>query len=178
VWSGIAPALIKAQIPAVVANQYSIRDDCAIAFSRGFYSALVGGLPIDLATSLGRKAAFNADKEGRDWGVPVLYLQAEDGTLFEGAADAGVRQQAREAAEVKVSVHVNEVAAGGTLINGDVGQVLSGKLEGEVTVIGTVYGKVIGVQIKTLGGGAMDEDMDVGTVGKGCVVIGARIDNL
>ena len=33
-WSGIAPALVKGEIPAVVANQFSIADDCAIAFSQ------------------------------------------------------------------------------------------------------------------------------------------------
>jgi taurine dioxygenase len=32
----IAPALVRFEVPAVVANQYSIRDDCAIAFSRRF----------------------------------------------------------------------------------------------------------------------------------------------
>ena len=39
VWSGIAPALVKAEIPAVVANQYKITDLCAIAFSRHLYRA-------------------------------------------------------------------------------------------------------------------------------------------
>ena len=76
VWSGVAAALVKAGIPAVVANQFSIRDDCAIAFSQQFYRALVGGLPIERAVTAGRIAAYNADKEGRDWGVPVLYLRA------------------------------------------------------------------------------------------------------
>lgn len=178
VWSGIAPALIKARIPAVVANQYSIRDDCAIAFSQQFYSALVGGLPIELATSLGRKAAFNADKEGRDWGVPVLYLQAEEGTLFEGAADTGVRQKAREAAEADVSVHVREVAAGGTVIGGNIGQMLSGKLNIDVTVSETVYGSVTVLKMKKLGGGNVDVDVDVDTVGKGGKVTGIRLDEL
>ena len=104
VWSGIAPALVKAEIPAVVANQYKITDQCAIAFSRQFYRALVGGLPIERAVSAGRIAAYNADKTNRDWGVPVLYLRADEGQLFAGAADDKVRQQAREDAQVDVSV--------------------------------------------------------------------------
>jgi hypothetical protein len=178
VWSGIAPALIKAQIPAVVANQFSISDKCAIAFSQQFYSALVGGLPIELAISLGRKAAFNADKEGRDWGVPVLYLQAEDGALFVGAADVEVRWKAREAAEADVSVTVREVAAGGTVIGGDVGQMLSGKLNIDVTVSETVYGSVTGLTMKKLGGGNVAVDMDVDRVETGGEVVGLRLDEL
>lgn len=178
VWSGIAPALIKAQIPAVVANQYSISDVCAIAFSQQFFQALVGGLPIEMATSLGRKAAFNVDKEGRDWGVPVLYLQAEDGALFAGAANPVVRQKARQAAEADVSVHVREVAAGGEVIGGDIGQMLSGKLDVNVTVSETVYGTVMGLKIDKLGGGHADVALDVGTVGDGGRVTGLRLDEL
>ena len=53
VWSGIAPVLVKANIPAVVGNQYKISDKCAIAFSRQFYRALVGGLPIERAVERG-----------------------------------------------------------------------------------------------------------------------------
>ena len=94
VWSGIAPALIKQQIPAVLANQLPIKDACAIAFSKQFYGALVGGLPIERAVAAGRIAAYNADKDGRDWGVPVLYMRDADGQLFGGAADTGVRDQA------------------------------------------------------------------------------------
>jgi hypothetical protein len=178
VWSGIAPSLIKARIPAVVANQYSIRDLCAIAFSQQFFQALVGGLPIEMATSLGRKAALKADKTGRDWGVPVLYLQAEDGTLFAGAANPAVRQKAREAAEADVSVHVREVAAGGEVVGGDIGQMLSGKLDVDVTVSETVYGTVTGLKIDKLGGGHADVAVDVDTVGEGGKVTGAVIDSI
>ena len=84
VWSGIAPALTKVDIPAVVANQYSIKDTSAIAFSERFYQALAGGLPIEDAVAAGRLAVYNQDPEGRDWGVPVLYLRAANGHLFEG----------------------------------------------------------------------------------------------
>ena len=96
IWSGIAPALIKADIPAVVANQYNIKDTTAIAFSQQFYQALAGGLPIERAVTAGRISAYNQDKTGRDWGVPVLYLRAADGTLFEGATDKTAREQARK----------------------------------------------------------------------------------
>lgn len=92
-WAGVAPALVRAEIPAVVANQLTIEDHTAIAFSKHFYGALVGGLPIERAVTAGRIAAYNADPQGRDWGVAVLYLRA-DGVLFSGSRDRDVRQQA------------------------------------------------------------------------------------
>ena len=178
VWSGIAPALVKMEIPAVVANQYAILDKTAIAFSRHFYRALVGGLPIERAVSAGRIAAYNADKDGRDWGVPVFYLRAASGQLFGGAPDPETRQQARAAAEAVVSVRVDEVAAGGEVTGAKVREMLAGKLDVGVIVSGTVYGKVVGLELDTLGGGSADVEVEVGTVEAGGSVTGAEIDLL
>jgi len=178
VWNGIAPTLVKAEIPAVVANQYKILDKTAIAFSRHFYQALVGGLPIERAVSAGRIAAYNADKDGRDWGVSVLYLRAADGVLFEGAPDAEVRQQAKAAAEANINVRVDEVAVGGEGYGAKVREMLAGKLGVNVIVAGTVYGTVVGLDIDTLGGGSADVDVEVGTVGAGGSVTGIEIDFL
>jgi hypothetical protein len=81
VWSGVAVALIATGIPAVLAMQYKIWDESAIAFSRTFYKALAAGLPLEQAVSSGRIAVFNRcnslqDKQyWRDWGVPVLYCR-------------------------------------------------------------------------------------------------------
>jgi hypothetical protein len=149
VWSSIAPALGKAEIPAVVANQFSIKDKCAIAFSRHFYQALVGGLSIERAVSAGRVAAYNADPDGRDWGVPVLYLRAADGRLFEGAADGEVRRQARAAAEEVIS-RTSAAGDGNVIGNGSSSRVVKAKV-----------GNVSGGMVITAGG-----DVSVGGVGK------------
>lgn len=77
--SGLAAALVKVRIPAVVAMQYGIQDSSAIAFCRRFYRAIAAGLPLDRAVAEGRRAIFNCNREDdRDWGVPVLYLQAQN----------------------------------------------------------------------------------------------------
>jgi hypothetical protein len=82
-WTGVAPALTRAGIPAVVAMQYAIRDVNAVAFSRRFYGALAAGESIDAAVTDGRLAIFNrSDPDERDWGVPVLYLRTPGGMLF------------------------------------------------------------------------------------------------
>ncbi|HJZ48045.1 MAG TPA: hypothetical protein VKE41_12795, partial [Roseiflexaceae bacterium] len=177
VWSGIAPALIKQQIPAVIANQLPIRDACAIAFGKQFYGALVGGLPIERAVAAGRIAAYNADKDGRDWGVPVLYLRDADGVLFGGAADESVREQAAASAKVVIDQRVGEVAAGAVLIGAAIKQITSGILSVTQT-LGTVAGDVTGAKIGTMGGGEAKIETNVEKLESGGNVTGATIDNL
>jgi len=93
-WTGVAPALTRAGIPAVVAMQYSIKDTNAVAFSRRFYAALAAGETIDAAVTDGRLAIFNrSNLDERDWGVPVLYLRTpgtEGGVLFPQAESEAV----------------------------------------------------------------------------------------
>ncbi len=175
-WTGIAPALVKAEIPAVVANQFSITDTCAIAFSRQFYLALVGGLSIEQAVSAGRIAAFNADKTGRDWGVPVLYLRGAAGLIFAGAADPAIRERARSGAEAEVKLRVNTVAAGGSVLGAQVGKIINGRLSVDIHVDGTVYGNVIGARVDRLGTNShVNVDQDLKDVGPGGSVIGITI---
>ena len=175
VWSGVAPALVKAEIPAVVANQYSILDVCALAFTRAFYQALAGGLPIDRAVTAGRIAAYNKDKDGRDWGVAVLYLRAGDGQLFEGASNPKTRESVRRGAEADVSVRAGEIKAGGVLVGAEAERVLQGKLTVKVDVGGTVLGDVRGVKVGGLRGGTVKVNVAVGEVGPGGSVHGAVI---
>ncbi len=79
-----APALIHAQIPAVVAMQFTVPEEATRAFATEFYRALAQGFPIDACVTEGRKAVMNATGLGRaDWGIPVVYTRAHDGRLFE-----------------------------------------------------------------------------------------------
>lgn len=178
VWSGIAPALVKAEIPAVVANQYSIRDKCALAFSRQFYRSIVAGMGVERAVATGRIAAYNAEPEGRDWGVPVLYLRAGDGRLFEGAADSGVRAKAAREAEVVAKLRLKEVAKGGFACAADVKAMLAGKLNADISIDGAVYGQVVVVRIGTLGGGSVKAEVEAKTVEQGARVTGVKIDTI
>jgi CHAT domain-containing protein len=80
----LAPALIRAQIPAVVAMQFTVPQEAARAFAREFYQALSTGLPIDTCVTEGRKAVMDvAGLRRADWGIPVVYTRAPDGKLFE-----------------------------------------------------------------------------------------------
>jgi hypothetical protein len=172
VWGGIAPGLIKAEVPAVVANQYKITDTCATAFSRQFYRALIGGLPVERAVSAGRIGAYNADNTNRDWGVPVLYLRAADGQLFEGATDNEKRDKARSESEADFSVRVKNVMAGGEVIGAEVAAEIDGKIAARVVVAGKVYGTVIGLEADDLRGKTLKGEVEVQDVMKGGAVIG------
>jgi CHAT domain len=91
-WTGVVPALTRAGIPAVIGMQYKIADTNAITFSRNFYRALAAHQSIDEALTAGRLAILTGSSEEVefDWGVPVLYLRAdeEEGILFPAATDS------------------------------------------------------------------------------------------
>jgi hypothetical protein len=79
----IAPALIRAQIPAVVAMQFQVPEEATCAFAGAFYHALADAFPIDFCVTEGRRAVMNITGLGRaDWGIPVIYTRTEDGRLF------------------------------------------------------------------------------------------------
>jgi uncharacterized protein YjbI with pentapeptide repeats len=131
-WGSIAAMLIKTGIPAVIANQFKIADACAIAFSQAFYSGLFGGMSLERAVTAGRLAAYNADKSGRDWGVPVLYLRARDGQLFNGLADEEARHTAGAAAETLIKQRIEIIQSDGGAVLKDV------RAGGNVNVVSNV----------------------------------------
>jgi len=85
----IAPALIRAHVPAVVAMQFSVPEEATRAFASEFYRTLAEGFPIDACVTEGRKAVMGATGLRRpDWGIPVVYTRAQDGRLFARPAPA------------------------------------------------------------------------------------------
>ena len=71
-FSSVAAKLVKRGIEAVAAMQFTISDASAIAFTRGFYSALASGHDIDVAMHAGRAAIF-VGTGSLEWITPVLY---------------------------------------------------------------------------------------------------------
>lgn len=82
-FSGTAAALAHSGIHAVAAMQYSISDDAAIAFARGFYKALAHGRGIDEAVRSGRIGILGLSRATLEWITPVLYLRGDDTHLFD-----------------------------------------------------------------------------------------------
>ncbi len=83
VFSSTASILVRRGLPAVLAMQYPITDRAAIEFARAFYEALADGLPVDTATTEARQAVSIAAPRSVEWGIPVLYMRAVDGALFD-----------------------------------------------------------------------------------------------
>lgn len=101
-FSGMAPALIKAQIPAVIAMQFNVPDTTALSFALNLYRYLVSGYPLETAVTEMRKGAFNKDKYF--WGIPVLYMRAPDGMLWQPEPEllALFDKAQREAGDISV----------------------------------------------------------------------------
>lgn len=82
-FSSIASTLVVSGIPAVLTMQYEITDEAAIDFSRTFYESLVDNLPVDTALAEARNAMTLENSYSLEWGIPVLYMRASDGALFD-----------------------------------------------------------------------------------------------
>jgi hypothetical protein len=85
VFSSTAATVVQRGTPGVVAMQYQITDRAAIEFSRSFYTAIAGGVPIDAGLAVARKSISLEIPGTLEWGTPVLFMRAHDGVLFEVA---------------------------------------------------------------------------------------------
>lgn len=110
--AGLAPRILQRHLAAVVAMQYPIPDSAALIFAQEFYRSLALGYPVDAAISEARKRIFLEASVGpgpgmgsgaRDWGIPVLFLRAQDGRLFE-VAKAG-KTKAENGDRPKYEIH-------------------------------------------------------------------------
>lgn len=79
-FSGVAHALVRSGVPAVVAMQQPISDRVAIEFSRAFYGGIARNATVGAALQRARKDLFR-DEEA-EWAVPVLYLNGPDDRLL------------------------------------------------------------------------------------------------
>ncbi|MGH3916044.1 MAG: CHAT domain-containing WD40 repeat protein [Pseudonocardiaceae bacterium] len=82
-FSSTAAALIRREIPAVVAMQFEITDSAAIQFAQTFYQHVAKRRPVDDSVRRARIALRLAKKDTLEWGTPVLYLRASDGRIFD-----------------------------------------------------------------------------------------------
>ena len=97
-FGGVAQALVRQGIPAVIAMQFEVSDPAALVFSQSFYQAIADGLPVDLAMVEARKTMF-AEGNEVEWATPVLYLRSPDGQIFVKGRTAEAEREAQEKAE-------------------------------------------------------------------------------
>jgi CHAT domain-containing protein len=82
-FAGLAPQLARSGVQCVVAMQYAVTNETAIAFSTSLYRHLTAGEDIDVAVQESRwdMSGLNAARDPRLLGIPVLYTQSR-GSLF------------------------------------------------------------------------------------------------
>ncbi len=107
-YRSIAPALVQAQVGAVVAMQFKAPQEATQPFASEFYRALTEGFPIDACVTEGRKAVMlTSGLRNPDWGIPALYTRAPEGRLFApSAAPAQPAQPANPANPAGVNVTI------------------------------------------------------------------------
>lgn len=109
VWSGTAPALLRAGVPLAIGMQVSMRVDAALAFIRQFALSLAAGKTAVEAVGDARLPLIR-DAYGKTWFVPALYGRpSDDYRLFdpaaplpEGTADLRAEMKARRVEIVRL----------------------------------------------------------------------------
>jgi hypothetical protein len=77
-FAGVAAALVRGGLPAIVAMQFPISDQAAIRFAEVFYRRIAAGDRIGTAVGEGRRALYEEDRNSLEWATPVLYMRAQD----------------------------------------------------------------------------------------------------
>ena len=94
--TGVAPALVAAGVPAVVANQYAVLDSAATTFARELYAALARGRSLGDATREARVSIGHSVGSGSlDWAVPVLFAREPGASLRPPRRGGPARARAR-----------------------------------------------------------------------------------
>ncbi|MCB0164217.1 MAG: CHAT domain-containing protein [Anaerolineae bacterium] len=178
-WTGVAPALIERGVPAVVAMQYEVIDDAAIAFNKMFYTALANGLSVDEAVSEGRLAMWHSARrdDEAEWGVVALYLRAKDGVLFpERLADPD-REAAREASVVRAKQQINELYGNATAA--EIEAMLQGYIEAQQQIgIVRAGAEATTVKINKMESGQIEAEQDIGIIEQGGNATAVKIGSL
>jgi len=80
-FAGLAPQLARSGVQCVVAMQYAVTNETAIAFSTSLYKHLTAGRDIDIAVQESRWeiSGLNDNRDPRMLGIPVLYTQSRGG---------------------------------------------------------------------------------------------------
>jgi hypothetical protein len=81
-FGGVAAALVRKGIPAVIAMQFPVTDGAAIPFASELYTRIAAGDPVDTAVTEGRLAIRAAMRYSMEWATPVLFMRSPDGQLF------------------------------------------------------------------------------------------------
>ncbi|MEN6478998.1 MAG: CHAT domain-containing protein [Anaerolineales bacterium] len=95
---GLAAALMRGDMPAVIAMQWPVEDEAATRFGSAFYRAVSLDLTMDECMTEGRLAISTAGGEPADWAAPVLYMRSLSGKLWLAARKTSEAEEAEAVA--------------------------------------------------------------------------------
>ncbi len=84
-FSAVGPQLLQAGLPAVIAMQFEIADEDAVALTRHLYAELLHPPcpgSIDIALANARSSLYALDPDSFAFGAPILWLNASHGNIF------------------------------------------------------------------------------------------------
>lgn len=73
--SGLAQAISRLRVPAVVGMGAPVSDRAAVGFAAGFYRSLAAGRALDAAVNAGRLEMRLTHRKAEDWASPILFLR-------------------------------------------------------------------------------------------------------
>ena len=100
-FSGLAPALVRRGVPAVVAMRRQISLDGATRFAEHFYRNLARSAQVDAATNEARLQLYLGESRSPEWGTPALFMRLAEGRLWSLPNDAESADTASGSAEIK-----------------------------------------------------------------------------
>lgn len=112
--AGVAAALVRGGLPAVVAMREPIPDRAGAELTRVFYQRLARGETVDAALTEGRLALDRLGSGNPTWATPVLFSRSRDGRLFRPGEPAA-RPWWRSARNQSAAVLAALLTAGGLL---------------------------------------------------------------
>ena len=93
---GMAAALVRRGLPAVIAMTAPISDDAARTFSAAVYRSLVRGSSLEAAVADGRLALFQANPGTWEWVTPALFAALADSSVFSPLCPASENLSVRQ----------------------------------------------------------------------------------
>lgn len=114
---GLAPRLVRAGAPAVIAMQGPLSMSSSPLLHRVFYQQLCADHPVDMALNEARAALITAGQA--DFDIPVLFMRIEDGRLWPAAKPAPEPAGAEEETPARQEAR-NIHTGGGAYIGGNV----------------------------------------------------------
>jgi hypothetical protein len=117
---GVAPSLVRSEIPAVIALQAPIPDAVARAFTKTLYEEMIKGKPLDTIVTEMRVDAYGTTRPYARWGIPVLFMRAPDGKLWvTGDEDEEEADSPKRRGVTFKNIEDSQINIGGSVVGGD-----------------------------------------------------------